>query len=137
MEINQIIWNLAVALRKASVRALSNLNQDNDFNNWRVNQLSSCGIARVAAIFLPLYQSSTKSYKQPTITYDRKKLTEKLVIGIQPVVQSWKTHLSYKSFKKLKFMNLLSVLHVERAYKLKKKFSVFFSQFVAKKEVIY
>ena len=34
-------------------------------------------------------------------------------------------------------MNLLSVLHVERAYKLKKKFSVFFSQFVAKKEVIY
>ena len=33
-------------------------------------------------------------------------------------------------------MNLLSVLHVERAYKLKKKFSVFFSQFVAKKEVI-
>ena len=33
-------------------------------------------------------------------------------------------------------MNLLSVLHVERAYKLKKKFSVFFSQFVDKKEVI-
>ena len=26
-------------------------------------------------------------------------------------------------------MNLLSVLHVERAYNLKKKFSVFFSQF--------
>ena len=47
-----------------------------------------------------------------------------------------KRNLSYKSFKKLKFMNLLSVLHVERAYKLKKKFSVFFSQFVAKKEVI-
>ena len=34
-------------------------------------------------------------------------------------------------------MNLLSFLYVERAYKLKKKFSVFFSQFVAKKEVIY
>ena len=53
-----------------------------------------------------------------------------------PLFKVRKTHLSYKSFKKLKFMNLLSVLHVERAYKLKKKFSVFFSQFVAKKEVI-
>ena len=28
-------------------------------------------------------------------------------------------------------MNLLSVLHVERAYELKKKFSVFLSQFAA------
>ena len=34
-------------------------------------------------------------------------------------------------------MYLLSVLQVERAYELKKKnFSVFFSQFAAKKEVI-
>ena len=34
-------------------------------------------------------------------------------------------------------MNFLSVLHVERAYELKKgNFSVFFSQFGVKKEVI-
>ena len=40
-------------------------------------------------------------------------------------------------FQKLKFMNFLSVLHVERAYELKKgNFSVFFSQFGVKKEVI-
>ena len=33
-------------------------------------------------------------------------------------------------------MNLLSILHVERAYELKERnFSVFFSQFAAKKEV--
>ena len=33
-------------------------------------------------------------------------------------------------------MNLLSILHVERAYELKERnFSVFFSHFAAKKEV--
>ena len=42
--------------------------------------------------------------------------------------RSWEN--LFESFSKLKFMNLLSVLHVERAYKLKKKkFSVFFRQF--------
>ena len=77
MEINQIIWNLAVAFRKASVRALSNLNQDNDFNNWRViymQQLWYCQGRR--DIFTSLLES-TKSYKQPTITYDRKKTNRK------------------------------------------------------------
>ena len=136
MEINQIIWNLAVALRKASVRALSNLNLDNDFNNWRVIYMQQLWYYYGCCDIFTSLLESTKSKKQPSITYDRKKLTGKLVVGIQPVVQSRKTHLSYKSFKKLKFMNLLSVLHVERAYNLKKKFSVFFSQFVAKKEVI-
>ena len=33
--------------------------------------------------------------------------------------RSWEN--LFESFSKLKFMNLLSVLHVERAYKLKKK----------------
>ena len=33
---NEIIWSLAVASRKATIRALSNLNLDNDLNNLRV-----------------------------------------------------------------------------------------------------
>ena len=36
IEIKEIIWNLAVASRKATIHALSNFNLDNDLNNLRV-----------------------------------------------------------------------------------------------------
>ena len=79
----------------------------------------------VAAIFLPLCYSLLSLKNSQLLLTIAKKLTEKLVIGIQPVVKRRKTHLSDKSFKKLKFMNLLSVLDVERAYKLKRNSASF------------
>ena len=57
----------------------------------KLSTRNSRGISTVAAIFL--FES---------IAHDRTKITEKLVVSIQPVVQSQKTHLNIKSFPKIK-----------------------------------
>ena len=53
----------------------------------------------------------------------------------RPVIR--KTHLNYKSFKKIKIHEFaISLARGKSLQTKKKKFSVFFSQFAAKKEII-
>ena len=87
-------------------------------------------------IFLPLYLSLLSLINSQlllTIAHP----TIKIVVSVQPVVQSRKTHLNYKSFSKIKIYEFAISLARGKSLRTKKRnFSVFFSQFAAKKEVI-
>ena len=88
-------------------------------------------------IFLPLYLSLLSLINSQlllTIAHP----TIKIVVSVQPVVQSRKTHLNYKSFSKIKIYEFSISLARGKSLRTKKEgnFSVFFSQFGIKKELI-
>ena len=88
-------------------------------------------------IFLPLYLSLLSLINSQlllTIAHP----TIKIVVSVQPVVQSRKTHLNYKSFSKIKIYEFSISLAHGKSLRTKKEgnFSVFFSQFGIKKELI-
>ena len=61
---------------------------------------------------------------------------KRLLVVFSPSLKIGKLIWITNHFQRLKFINLLSILHVERAYELKERnVSVFFSHFAAKKEV--
>ena len=77
-------------LRKATVRELFPSLISTISITEELSTCNSCGISTVAVIFLPLYWSLLSLKKNPAIAHDRAKLTEELVVIIQPVVQSRK-----------------------------------------------
>ena len=120
-----------MAPRKATVRAL--------FLSlilvWIIMLITE-ELSTVSAIFLPLYYSllSLKNYQLLLTIAQNEPKRLLLVFSLSFKIGKfiWITN----HFQRLKFMNLLSILHVERAYELRERnFSVFFSQFAAKKEV--
>ena len=79
-----------MALRKATVRELFPSLISTISITEELSTCNSCGISTVAVIFLLLYWSLLSLKKNPAIAHDRTKLTEELVVIIQPVVQSRK-----------------------------------------------
>ena len=125
-----------MALRRATVQALF------PSLSWiwttiliteELSTSNSCG----TAIFLPLYLSLLSLINSQlllTIAHP----TIKIVVSVQPVVQSRKTHLNYKSFSKIKIYEFSISLARGKSLRTKKEgnFSVFISQFGIKKELI-
>ena len=86
-------------------------------------------------IFLPLYLSLLSLINSQlllTIAHP----TIKIVVSVQPVVQSRKTHLNYKSFSKIKIYEFSISLARGKSLRTKKEGNFFFSQFGIKKELI-